>query len=790
MTRSGSVLAGLSEREARERLARVGPNVVAAPRPARWRALAGKFWGPVPWLVEAALVLELVLGHGLQAGIFGVLLAVNAVLAFVEEDRAQRAVQLLRQQLQIQARVRREGVWREVPAAELVPGDVVHLRQGDLVPADVRLGEGGLEVDQSALTGESLSVSVGTGGEVYAGALVARGEATGVVQRTGSGTLFGRTAELVRTARAPGHLERLIVGVVRWLVALDVVLVVAVVGYGLARDLPARELLPFTLILIIASVPVALPATFTLATTLGSRELSARGVLVTRLAAIEDAAAMTVVCTDKTGTITQNRLSVTELLPYPPYQAGELLRYGALASEAATQDPLDMAVLAAAGARGIHPDTQARVDFTPFDPATKRSQATWRTDNGLLHTTKGAPQVLATLAGGDASGIARDVARLAGTGARVLAVAADAGAGWRLAGLLALSDPPRPDSASVIGQLHALGARVIMATGDSLPTARAVADQVGITGAAARAEVLRKPHSQIGDTAVYGEVLPEDKLRLVQRLQHSGQIVGMTGDGVNDAPALRQAEVGIAVASATDVAKAAASLVLTSPGLDNILTGIRVSRRIHQRMLTYTLNKIIKTLQMALFLALGLLLTGRFVTTPALVVLLLLANDFVTMSIATDRVSTPTTPQRWAIRPLVAQAATIALPLVALSFGVWWYGQTGLRLPTPGLQTLTFVWLVFSGQATVYLVRQHHHHFWHTPPSRWLAAATTVDLLVVSLLATQGWLMAAISPTATATMLGLAAIYLLIADQLKVRLQGYPGARPPSPWRQPRAAVD
>ncbi|HUY54350.1 MAG TPA: plasma-membrane proton-efflux P-type ATPase [Candidatus Nanopelagicaceae bacterium] len=774
-------MAGLTGAEAARRLAANGPNAIPEVRPDRVRMLAAKFWAPVPWLLELAVLLELVLGDYVQSLVFAVLLIFNAVLAFAQEGRAQQAVELLRQRLTVTARVRRDGAWTQIPARELVLGDLVHVRQGDIVPADLKLLDGAVELDQSALTGESRGVGAKAGAVGYSGSVVVRGEASGEVTAVGTATFFGRTAELVSTAHAPGNMERLIFGIVKALIGAALLIVAIVVADGLVRHLSLHEMVPFVLILVIASVPVALPATFTLATALGSKEMSQRRVLVTRLAAIEEAASMEVLCTDKTGTLTQNILTVEALLALPPRDGAMLLQAAAAASDAATQDPLDLAILALAKARNLA-ELGERTSFVPFDPATKRSEATVHVREGDIRVVKGAPRVVGQLAGADEASLGPEVERMAASGARVLGVAqGSVGGSLELLGLIALADPPRADAARLVEDLHHLGIRVVMLTGDSLATASAIAAKVGITGRAARGQVLRdeadsvaagrsvpaeRPWDRDDWYDVYAEVLPEDKMRLIANLQRASVVVGMTGDGVNDAPALKKAEVGIAVASATDVAKAAASLVLTDPGLEDMVAGVEVSRRIHQRMLTYTLNKIIKTMQVAVFLGFGLVVFGKFVTTPTLVVLLLLANDFVTMSLATDRVRSPRRPDRWRVAPLVLAGLGLALPLVLLSFALWWFGTTYLALSLAQMQTLVFLWLVLSGQATVYLVRERQH-FWHSRPSRWLAGSSAADLVVVLLLAWRGWLMAAIPPIDLGVALGSALIFLVLGDLLK-----------------------
>jgi H+-transporting ATPase len=762
---------GLTGQEARALLQEYGPNAVPEVAAHPWLVLAGKFWAPVPWLLEGTIALELLLGRRVEALVFTMLLLFNALLGFAQEHRAQHAVALLRARLTVQARARRDGRWIRLPARDLVPGDIVYLRGGDLVPADTRLLDGDIQVDQSTLTGEALPVELDSGKPAYAGSIVRRGEATAEVVATGPRTTFGKTTELVRTARVLGHLERLIAGIVRYLVAIDLLLVVLVLAYAERSGLPLRNVLPFALIILIASIPVALPATFTLATALGSVELAGRGVLVARLAAIEECAEMDVLCTDKTGTLTQNRPTVAALRAYPPYGDAELLHLAALACDDATQDPIDLAVLEAAKGRdGLRAPAVERVRFIAFDPATKRSGAAFHHAGVAQYVFKGAPQVIGPLTDTPAERFSRDVEALAHDGARILAVAAGPEGALQLAGLVALRDPPRPDSKALIESLHRLGVRTLMVTGDSPATAAAIAAQIGIGARVAPRGVLDQiATGQVLDYDVFARILPEGKFRLVQALQRAGHIVGMTGDGVNDAPALRQAEVGIAVAQATDVAKSAASLVLTNPGLVDAVAAVETSRRIHQRMLTYTLNKIVKTFEISLLLSLGLLLGRVFLTTPLLIVLLLFGNDFVTMSIAADRVSFGLTPDRWNVRPLVAAALGVAVCLLLFSFGIAWAGLKILRLPLAPLQTLVFVWLVVSGQATVYLVRERRH-FWRTRPSPWLLASTAGDLIGVSLLAIRGWLMAPIPPLIVTALLAVALFYVVAADQVKVPL--------------------
>jgi H+-transporting ATPase len=767
---------GLTTVEAQNRLREFGPNRVAEERPRPLIAFLRKFLEPVPWMLEATIVLELVLGKQGEAAIITGLLVFNSLLSFLQENQANRALALLRRRLGVQARVLRDGRWQLAPAEELVSGDVVHLRMGDLVPADIRLFDGVVLCDESELTGESLPVEKSAGANLYAGSRLKRGEASGEVSATGQHTYFGKTAELVRKAKTASHLQEVIFTIVRYMVILDAALVGALLVYSIVAHLHWAEIVPFALILLVASVPVALPATFAVATAVGAVEMFHRGVLVTRLSAIEEAAAMDVLCTDKTGTITLNRLSLGELWPLNGRSSEELLGLAALASDAATQDPIDLAILEAAQAHKAPEDVSRRVQFIPFDPATKRSEAVYERSSGSLRVVKGGPDAISRLvqSGRD---IAADVERLSARGSRVLAVAAREGNSLQMAGLVALEDRIRPDSKALVEDLHSLGIRVIMVTGDGATTARAVAAEVGIGGRVGSAQNLHNGAVEAAKNYdVFAALFPEDKYRLVEALQRDGHVVGMTGDGVNDAPALKQAEAGIAVSTATDVAKSAASIVLTESGLTGVVDAVKTGRRIYQRMLTYTLNKIIKTLEIGIFLSLGVMLTGTFVVTPLLIVLLLFTNDFVTMSIATDRVSYSTKPDRWNIGTLMLTAGALAAVILMLSFFVFFAGRDFLHLPIPQLQTLVFLMLVFTGQGNVYLVRERGR-LWHSRPSRWLILSSAADVIVVSLMAMGGILMAPLPWPLIVALLALVLVFLLLIDGLKIRIFGHFGVR-------------
>ena len=762
--------AGLTTQQAKSLLTQYGENAVAIEKPHPLRALLGKFWGPISWMLEAAVILELVLHKPFEAVVIGALLVFNAVLSLLQEGRAGRAVAMLRQKLTIQVHVRRDGAWQTLPSSALMPGDLVHLGMGDLVAADVHLVDGHVLIDQSAVTGESEPVEAGTGADAFMGSLIKRGEATGLVTATGSRSSYGKTAEIVQTAGAKGHLQGMIFGIVRSLILGDIALAAVLLLYALVTHLPLREVVPFCLILLVASVPAALPAMFTLSAALGTQELAKRGVLVSRLAAIEEAAAMDVLATDKTGTLTRNELSLSAVQPVSSHTEEEVLRFALLASDDATKDPIDLAILTAAKDRKIATAGFDRQKFVPFDPATKRSEATVRHGADTLRVAKGAPAVIAALTADKNPLWLKDAEALAAKGFRVLAVAAGPEKALASVGLIALLDAPREDAAALVKSLKDLGLRVLMVTGDGPATAATVAAQVGITGPLCPPERLHTDlDAAAQDCDVFAGIFPEDKIHLVEALQKAGHVLGMTGDGVNDAPALKQAEVGIAVASATDVAKAAASAVLTNPGLGDVVAAVETSRRIYQRMLTYTLNKIIKTLEISLFLTLGVLLTHSLIITPLLMILLLFANDFVTMSIATDNVSFSKRPERWDVRSLFLTALPLSFLSLLLSVGVLMAGRVLLHLSPVQMQTLVFLTLVFNGQGMVYLVRERSH-LWRSCPSRWLLLSSAAAVAIVSLLANFGLLVAPLAPAVVGGLLLLTLLYLFGVDFLKILL--------------------
>ena len=756
---------GLTSDEARRRLEQFGPNAVpdTALHPLR-RALT-KLWAPVPWMLEAAIVLELVLGKYVEAAIIAVLLVFNAALGFFQEGRAQATLAALRSRLALNASVRRDNVWATIPAVGLVPGDMVKLSLGAVVAADVRLTEGQILLDQYMLTGESIPIEAGPGLETFAGALVRRGEAVAEVTATGARTKFGRTAELVRTAHVESSQQKAVLRVVRNLAMFNGVLIVMLVGYASALKLPVGEIIPLVLTAVLASIPVALPATFTLAAALGARALAHLGVLPTRLSAVDEAASIEVLCADKTGTLTRNELKVTAVHPMPGFDEAHVLGMAALASSDGGQDPVDAAIRSAAS-QAVVSDLPKLSKFVPFDSATKMSEATAVDPGGAtVRVLKGAFAAVMGLTQPppDASTIAN---QLEAQGFRVLAVAMGPPGAMKLAGIIALSDPPRTDSAALIAELRALGVRTVMVTGDAPATAAIVAHAVGLDGAVCPSgQIPDGVHPE--DFAVFAGVLPEGKYDLVKAFQKSGHIVGMCGDGANDAPALRQAQMGIAVSTATDVAKSAAGIVLTKPGLSGIVASVREGRLTFQRILTYALNSVTKKTVQVLFLVMGLVMTGHAILTPLLMVIIMLTGDLLGMSLATDNVRPSPMPNAWRIGQLTMAGVFMGISELVFCIAVLAIAEFRLGFGIETLRTVAFVVIVFGNQATTYTNRERHRLV-SSCPSRWLIGSSVVDLLIASALATCGIAMAPLPIFVVGGILVGAVVFAFVLDFAKV----------------------
>lgn len=774
---------GLSTAEAHARATRDGPNAIPEKPRHAWRRFLGKFWNLSAWMIELIALLSFIIHKDLDMAIALALLVVNAVLGFLQEQRANRALDALRRRLQVAARVLRDGAWLTLPAPELVAGDIVRVRSGDFVPADLQLIEGLLQVDESALTGESHEVEKADGALLYSGSVIRQGEATGVTTATGVRTLFGKTAQLVEAAHPQLHVEQVISQVVRGLLALVATLIALALGAAAVQHQTLLHLLPVALAILMNAIPVALPVMFTVSMALGSLELTRQGVLITQLSAVEDAATMDLLCADKTGTLTANRLSVAEIYPLDSWDEARVLRSALWASNPANDDPIDQAFVQAARDHSLLQDVHP-LSFEPFSAASRRTVAQLEVGGHHLCCMKGALRTIGAEAGLDETALSRleGIANeRAARGMRVLAVAcAEDGGPLQLQGLAFLYDQPRPDSIPLIEELGRLGVQVKMLTGDALPVAAEVARTLGL-GRVVRAPALREAFARNAaegtalamDSGGFAEVFPEDKFLVVQRLQAAGHIVGMTGDGVNDAPALRQAEVGIAVSNATDVAKGAASAVLTTEGLANIVSMIRVGRAIYQRILTWILYKVSQTLLKAGFVVVSFLFLGKFAISLLGIVMLVFMNDFMMISLAADRVQTSPQPETWNIGPQMRVAAALGMLMLTEALGVLAFGWTrwgGIREGGP-LLTYGFEILAAFALFAVLSLRERRA-FWRSCPSAvllWVVAGDGVLAIVIGLTG-----LAEMSPLSLQEIMAIYAVagFLTLGpnDWLKTRL--------------------
>lgn len=757
---------GLSNEEAASRLQKYGRNTVEPKKESKIISLARRFWNPISWMLEITAVVTYIIGKLIDTYIILSLLIFNSIVGFLQENKATDAVEMLNSKIRVMARVKRDSEWNAIGGDELVPGDIVHVRMGDIVPADIKIISGEVLSDQSALTGESKEVKRGSGESIYSGSILKRGEATGLVYATGRNTLFGKTTELVQSAKSQSHLQKLILDIVKYLAAIDTVLVVALLIFSYLTGTSMVEAIPFSLVVLIASIPVALPATFTIASAYGVVDLAKKGALVTRLTAIEDAASMDTICFDKTGTLTKNKLTASDPVSFG-CEPEQVVRYALLASDESSQDSIDLAIIDYAKKKGIDADGYSLDKFYPFDPSRKRSEADVIYNGAKIRVGKGAPQILLSLCKfADSEQVMRTAREYAVRGYRTIGVSVETEQGKpQFCGLIPLHDPPREDSKALVQRLKELGLSTKMITGDSAQIAQEISTEVGIGDRVFRMSEFSGDKGSLDSYDAFAEVFPEDKYNIVKALQSSSHITGMTGDGVNDAPALKQAEVGIAVASATDVAKASASIVLTHEGLTDIVSAVEDGRKIYQRMLTYTLSKIIKTVQVAIFLTVSFFIYRFFVTTPFDVILLIFANDFVTISIATDNVSFSRKPEKWRVNSLIGSSISLAVLIVLESFVILETAiLMGLNLSQ--IQTYIFEMLVFSGQFTVYMVRERSR-FWKSVPGKWLITASVGDIVFILIISTFGILVTPIPVYMSLLVLLLTFVAMALIDQVK-----------------------
>ena len=777
---------GLTQAEVDVRRKENGYNEVAEKKGHPIFAFLKKFWGISAWMLEMIIILSAVLKNYADLIIVSALLVINAVLGFLQERRAAGVVAVLRKRLQVSARVLRASTWQVLPARELVPGDIVRVRPGDIVPADIKLLTGALTVDQSALTGESKDADKAVGEALSSGSVVRRGEGNGVVMLTGAKTYFGRTTELVQQAQPKLHIEAVVTKVVRWMFVIVGGLLGVVIILSLIRHAPLLQMIPLLLVLLMSAVPVALPVMFTVSMAVGSKELAKRGVLVTRLSASEDAATMDVLCVDKTGTITMNQLAVTSVIPLEGATEADVLFAGALASQEANQDPIDLAFLAAAKDRHVFDKLPkvTPVSFVPFDAKNRRTEAVVEQNGQRLRVMKGAVRTVAAACGLQPLAIDALEARVsysAAKGYRTLAVARGLETGPTvLVGLVSLIDPLRPDAKQLIAALQDHGVAVKMLTGDALAVGKEIACGVGLPNIERMAD-LKAAVAKTGRTSAdifagadgFAEVFPEDKYIVVKQLQAAGHVTGMTGDGVNDAPALRQAEVGIAVSTATDIAKGAASVVLTEPGLTNILALVEQGRTIYQRLLTWIVNKISRTILKATYVAIAYVVAGKFVVSAFAMLLLTFMTDFAKIALATDNVRPSKKPETWNIGGFILVSVILGIAMVVetlLFLRIGW-SHFGLATNNNALTTFSFLLLLYFAVFSVLSARERRW-FWSTLPSKALMSALATDALLGTLLTRVG--IPGLTPLPwgqTLTIFACAAVScLVINDAVKVAM--------------------
>jgi len=772
-------LDGLTQSDAQQRLAKYGYNELPEKTVNSFFKFLSYFWGPIPWMIEAAAILSAFVQDWTDFVIIVVLLVANACVGFWEEYQAGNAVAALKATLALHARVRRDSTWHTIPARELVPGDLIRLRIGDIVPADVTVShDDPLEVDQSALTGESLPVTRIQGDLVYSGSIIRQGESDALVSATGPETYFGKTTRLVEEAQTVSHFQRAVLKIGDYLIIIAIALVALILTVALFRHDPLLTTLKFALVLTVASIPVAMPTVLSVTMAVGARLLAKKHAIVSRLAAIEELAGMDILCSDKTGTLTQNRLTLGE--PFSVSEGGqdEVILAGALASRAEDQDPIDLAVIGRLrNADELH--GYEEIHFQPFDPVHKRTEATIKGPTGsVFKVTKGAPQLILGLSVNSQdvqANVNEAIIAFAARGFRSLGVArTDKQDQWQFLGVLPLYDPPREDSKATIETAHQMGIQVKMATGDQLPIAKEVAGLLGLGKNILDARLFSEAEARqtgrlaeaIQESDGFAQVFPEHKYHIVGTLQQCGHIVGMTGDGVNDAPALKKADAGIAVAGASDAARAAADIVLLTPGLSVIVDAVRESRRIFQRMTNYAIYRIAETIRVVLFMTLSILAFNFYPVTAVMIVLLALLNDGAILSIAYDRARPSNRPEVWNMPAVLGVATVLGLTGVASSFGLFYVAEHTFHLDRDMIQSLIYLKLSVAGHMTVFVTRTRGP-FWSILPSPMLAAAVVGTQLAATLIAVYGLFMPSLGWNWALFVWGYALAWFFINDRVK-----------------------
>ncbi|MDR4462183.1 MAG: plasma-membrane proton-efflux P-type ATPase [Nitrospirales bacterium] len=776
----GSSPDGLSQAEAQERLTQYGPNEIEEKETNPFLKFLSYFWGPIPWMIEAAVILSALAQHWPDFFIILVLLVANAVVGFWEEHQAGNAIAALKAKLANMTRVKRDGTWVTLAARELVPGDIIRVRLGDIVPADARLLEGDpIEVDQSALTGESLPTERKVGEAMFSGSIIRHGEINGMVYGTGANTYFGKTAQLVQEAHTVSHFQRAVLKIGNYLIILAVSLVAVIITAALFRGDQILTTLQFALVLTVAAIPVAMPTVLSVTMAVGARLLAKKEAIVTRLAAIEELAGVDVLCSDKTGTLTQNKLTLGDPFRVNDISVDQLILNAALASRADNKDAIDLAVLGGLKKdQGLH--GYQVIHFQPFDPVHKRTEANVKaTDGNEFRVTKGAPQVILALSANAAQvtpAVEQAVNGFAARGFRSLGVArSDQEGPWEFLGVLPLFDPPREQAKATIATARQMGINVKMVTGDALAIARETAGKLGlgqdILDANGFGDTKHHETAQLAESIEradgFAQVFPEHKFHIVDVLQQRGHIVGMTGDGVNDAPALKKADCGIAVSGATDAARTAASIVLMTPGLSVIVDAIKESRNIFQRMNSYAIYRITETIRVLLLMTLSILIFNFYPVTAVMIVMLALLNDGAILSIAYDNVHYKNKPEAWNMRMVLGIATVLGVTGVIASFGLFYLGERVFHLDRDFIQSLIYLKLSVAGHLTIFLTRTRGP-FWSIGPARILLVAVLGTQILATLIAVYGLLMTPLGWGWALFVWGYALAWFLLNDRVKL----------------------
>ncbi|MGB9682385.1 MAG: plasma-membrane proton-efflux P-type ATPase [bacterium] len=772
-------LKGLSTEEAKQLLKEYGANEIKEEKESYLLDFLKRFTGLTAYVIEASIVISILISRYIDAGVMFVLLLLNVVLGFTQEFRASKAIDALKKRISINVKVLRDGNWIEIPSREIVPKDIIKLSMGDIIPCDAKVLEGDILVDQSTLTGESVPVEKGKGDDVFSGSLVTRGNATCIVVSTGSKTYFGRTAELIEKAHPKLIIEEITMSVTKGLLVVDSIFITAVFLKFLISELPITETLPVILTLLIASIPVALPAMTILALSLGSLELSNKGVLVRRLDGIENSAMMDILCLDKTGTITENLIRISDIIPIDSsYKDTDIIELALLASDPVTKDPIDSGIISYAKDKAIK-ERFKLVRFFPFDPEEKMSKAEVSIDGETITIMKGAPQVLIERSSCDKEKVKEYVESLAQEGKRSLGIAIDKGGKIDLVGIIAFFDYPRKDSKEFISKIKEMGISVKMITGDNVLIARTISDYVGIGKNVVSIKDWHKSEGEAipEEVDAFAEVVPEDKFNIVNLYQAHHHTVGMTGDGANDAPALKKADLGIAVSNSLDIARQSAKVILTKEGLSNIVDLIRIGREIYRRIVLWVINKIVKTFQIVFFVAIATLIIGKPIITPVQMILMLFLYDFVTMSIATDNVRPSNKPERWDLKRLIELSLVFGSLKIFELFLAMYLVIRFLNIPFSQIQTIMFYMLLVSGLLNILNFREERF-FFSSRPSNTLLLTICLDILVATIIVYFGIFVTRVSITHILMILGYTFIVtLLFTDFIKLILYRWTSAR-------------